>query len=48
MYRKGWEDEGHAIHRAFVERRLSPGGTADLLAAVIFVHCIQSDMGYTR
>ncbi len=48
VYRKGWQDEGQAIHRAFVARRLSPGGAADLLAAVIFVYCIQSNMGYTR
>jgi len=30
-----------AIHREFVERRLSPGGCADLLAAAIFVQAIQ-------
>ena len=31
--------ETHAlhIHRAFVARRLSPGGAADVLAAAIFV-----------
>ena len=30
-----------AIHRAFVARRLSPGGCADLLAAALFVHELQ-------
>jgi triphosphoribosyl-dephospho-CoA synthase len=30
-----------AIHREFVVRRLSPGGSADLLAAAMFVHEIQ-------
>lgn len=30
-----------AIHREFVARRLSPGGSADLLAAAMFVHEIQ-------
>lgn len=31
-----------AIHREFVARRLSPGGCADLLAAALFVHDIQT------
>jgi triphosphoribosyl-dephospho-CoA synthase len=30
-----------AIHRAFIARRLSPGGCADLLAAALFVHDVQ-------
>ena len=30
-----------AIHREFVARRLSPGGSADLFAATLFVHEIQ-------
>jgi triphosphoribosyl-dephospho-CoA synthase len=33
----GWVEEADAIHRAFVSRRLSPGGAADLLAATLFV-----------
>ncbi|HEY2817835.1 MAG TPA: triphosphoribosyl-dephospho-CoA synthase, partial [Casimicrobiaceae bacterium] len=31
-----------AIHREFVARRLSPGGCADLLAAALFVHDVQT------
>jgi len=34
----GWEGTAVAIHRAFIARRLSPGGSADLLAAAWFVH----------
>jgi triphosphoribosyl-dephospho-CoA synthase len=37
---KDWESHAIAIHRAFVRRRLSPGGSADLLAAAWFVHLL--------
>ncbi|MFO1145170.1 MAG: triphosphoribosyl-dephospho-CoA synthase [Rhodospirillales bacterium] len=40
--RSGWQDRAVAIHRAFVIRRLSPGGAADMLAAAWFVHRIES------
>jgi triphosphoribosyl-dephospho-CoA synthase len=36
-----WCDEAADIHRRFVERRLSPGGSADLLAACVFVHAFE-------
>ena len=36
--REGWEAGALALHRAFVARRLSPGGSADLLAAALLVH----------
>jgi len=32
-----WRARASAIHQAFVERRLSPGGSADLLAMTLFV-----------
>ena len=38
----GWMETAVAAHRAFVARRLSPGGAADLLAASCFVHGITS------
>jgi triphosphoribosyl-dephospho-CoA synthase len=41
----GWEERAHGIHRAFVARRLSPGGSADLLAAALFVHRLQGRGG---
>lgn len=33
----GWRERATGIHRAFVERNLSPGGSADLLAMALFV-----------
>jgi triphosphoribosyl-dephospho-CoA synthase len=38
VHRPGWEDHARALHRAFVARRLSPGGSADLLAGALFVN----------
>jgi triphosphoribosyl-dephospho-CoA synthase len=35
--RAGWRERALAVHRAFVARRLSPGGAADLLAMSLFV-----------
>jgi triphosphoribosyl-dephospho-CoA synthase len=35
-----WREQAETIHRAFVERRLSPGGTADLLAMSLFVQAL--------
>lgn len=34
---QGWQDLAIRIHEAFVARRLSPGGCADLLAMALFV-----------
>ena len=31
-----WQARAEAVHHAFVERRLSPGGTADVLAMSVF------------
>jgi triphosphoribosyl-dephospho-CoA synthase len=36
--RPGWKNRAADCHRAFVARRLSPGGAADLLAATCLVH----------
>ncbi|SMF15898.1 ATP:dephospho-CoA triphosphoribosyl transferase, partial [Azospirillum oryzae] len=35
-------DEALALHRACVARRLSPGGSADMLAAAHFVHALRA------
>lgn len=37
VHRPDWEASARAMHRAFVARNLSPGGSADLLAAALFV-----------
>ncbi|GJE81132.1 triphosphoribosyl-dephospho-CoA synthase MdcB [Methylorubrum thiocyanatum] len=37
-----WRDRAEALHRAFVARRLSPGGSADLLAMTVFVDAIEA------
>jgi triphosphoribosyl-dephospho-CoA synthase len=34
--RDGWRKDAATIHQAFVQRRLSPGGSADLLAMSLF------------
>ena len=37
-----WRARAAAVHAAFVARRLSPGGCADLLAITLFVEAIES------
>ncbi|MFJ5488730.1 triphosphoribosyl-dephospho-CoA synthase, partial [Hansschlegelia beijingensis] len=33
----GWRERARAVHDSFVASRLSPGGSADLLAMTLFV-----------
>ncbi len=35
--RSGWREHARAVHENFVRRRLSPGGSADLLAMTLFI-----------
>ena len=39
--RANWRQHATAIHCSFRSRRLSPGGSGDLLAACLFVHAIE-------
>ena len=42
VHRPGWRKQAIEIHREFINRNLSPGGSADLLAATLFVNRLQS------
>ena len=42
VHRAGWELRARALHEALVARRLSPGGSADLLAGALFLHRLSS------
>lgn len=39
----GWRERAALIHRNFVRRRSSPGGSADLLAATLFIDGLDCD-----
>jgi triphosphoribosyl-dephospho-CoA synthase len=38
-----WRDRAARVHGEFVDRNLSPGGYADLLAMTLFVDALESD-----
>jgi len=42
VHRPDWRKHAVAIHQEFIRRNLSPGGSADLLAATLFVNRLQS------
>jgi triphosphoribosyl-dephospho-CoA synthase len=44
VYQKNWQDYACTIHHEFIARHLSPGGSADILAASLFVHRIQQTL----
>jgi triphosphoribosyl-dephospho-CoA synthase len=37
-----WREQAAAVHRAFIARRLSPGGCADLLAITLFLDALDT------
>ena len=38
VFQAGWHARAQRMHQSFVQRRLSPGGAADLLAMTLFAH----------
>ena len=48
--RKDWKPRAIGIHAEFVERNLSPGGAADLLAGTLFIHrtCATEEFAVVR
>ncbi|MGE8591300.1 MAG: triphosphoribosyl-dephospho-CoA synthase, partial [Alcaligenes sp.] len=38
VLKAGWQARAQRMHQSFVQRRLSPGGAADLLAMTLFTH----------
>ena len=41
VFARDWQPRAVALHDAFRNRRLSPGGSADMLAACLFVHAVE-------
>ncbi len=48
VHRRGWRAHARELDRALVARNLSPGGSADLLAATLFVHRLRCGGGAGR
>jgi triphosphoribosyl-dephospho-CoA synthase len=40
--RPDWRERARSVHESFVARKLSPGGSADLLAMTLFVDALES------
>jgi triphosphoribosyl-dephospho-CoA synthase len=44
----GWRDRATRVHHEFVDRNLSPGGCADLLAMTLFVDALEASRSISR
>jgi triphosphoribosyl-dephospho-CoA synthase len=42
VFEPGWQQHAESLHRQCSIKNLSPGGCADLLAAALFVHQLQT------
>ncbi|MGA7748787.1 MAG: triphosphoribosyl-dephospho-CoA synthase, partial [Gallionella sp.] len=42
VFEPGWQQRAESLHRQCSEKNLSPGGSADLLAAAWFIHQLQT------
>jgi len=40
VMRSGWREQAQQMHRQFITRRLSPGGSADLLACACWLDAV--------
>jgi len=40
---RNWRERANVVHRSFVTRRLSPGGSADLLAMTLFIQACEAE-----
>jgi triphosphoribosyl-dephospho-CoA synthase len=40
---RDWRERANIVHQSFVTRRLSPGGSADLLAMSLFVRAYETE-----
>jgi triphosphoribosyl-dephospho-CoA synthase len=43
-----WRDRATRVHHEFVDRNLSPGGCADLLAMTLFVDALEASRSISR
>jgi triphosphoribosyl-dephospho-CoA synthase len=44
VFNNNWKDEVIKIHNLFIEKNLSPGGSADLLASSYFVYTLEKEI----
>jgi triphosphoribosyl-dephospho-CoA synthase len=40
---RNWRERANVVHQSFVTRRLSPGGSADLLAMTLFIQACEAE-----
>ena len=41
---RSWRERANVVHQSFVTRRLSPGGSADLLAMTLFIQACEAEL----